>query len=96
MLAAVQEDTPPTIGATLAVLLTIVSLLILLTLVYSTLSQMRPIRVILAIKTRALNARERELELVCRTRRAPRLTGPPQLTGLSLQSGYVTGWTRAQ
>jgi len=94
VLAAVQKDTPPTIGATLAVLLTIVCLLILLTLVYSTLSQMRPIRVIrviLAIKTRALNARERELELVCRTRRAPRLTGPPQLTGLSLQSGYVTG-----
>lgn len=72
-------------------LLTISSLLILLTLVYSTLSQMRPTRVIFAIETRALNARERELELVCRTRRIPRLSGPPQLVGLSPMSGYVTG-----
>lgn len=87
VLAAVQKDTPPTIELGCAADDRLPAHLAEAGL----LSQMRPIRVILAIKTRALNARERELELVCRARRAPRLTGPPQLTGLTLQIGYVNG-----
>jgi len=41
VLAAVQKGTPPTLGAVLAVVLTVVALLILPTLVYRTLNQMR-------------------------------------------------------
>jgi len=90
VLAAVQKDTPPTLGAAVAVLLTVVALLILLTLVYSTLNQMRPVHVVFAIRTRALNARARELELIRRTRRAPQLTGPPGATAFSAEDGHVT------
>ncbi|MDQ6727786.1 MAG: DUF2254 domain-containing protein [Actinomycetota bacterium] len=91
VLAAVQPDTPPVLGAALAILLTIIALLILLTLVYSTLNQMRPVNVIFAIRTTALGARERERELLARTRRTPCATGPAEETAVSPGTGYVTG-----
>lgn len=89
VLAAVQKDTPPTLGASLAVLLTVIALFILLALVYSTLNQMRPVNVIRAIRAHALNARSGELELLGRTRREARQSGPPDATVTAPVSGYV-------
>ncbi|MDQ6839420.1 MAG: DUF2254 domain-containing protein [Actinomycetota bacterium] len=91
VLAAVQQSTPPVLGAALAVLLTAVALLILLTLVYSTLNQMRPVNVIFAIRTAALIARSHELDILRHTRRTPLRTGAPAATALSRSTGYVTG-----
>lgn len=89
VLAAVQKDTPPTLGASLAVLLTVIALFILLALVYSTLNQMRPVNVIRAIRAHALNARSGELGLLGRTRREARQSGPPDATVTAPVSGYV-------
>jgi uncharacterized membrane protein len=69
VMAAVQDSTPPILGATVATLLTVVALLILLTLVYSTINQMRPTNVLRAIHDRTLAAHEEEADLVRRTRR---------------------------
>jgi uncharacterized membrane protein len=69
VLAAVQDETPPILGATVATLLTVVALLILLSLVYSTISQMRATNVLRAIHDRTIGARHEEAQVVRRTRR---------------------------
>ena len=70
VMAAVKDQTPPILGATIATLLTVVALVILLVLVFSTVGQMRPTSVIRAIHDRALTAREEEAVLLRRTRRS--------------------------
>src|SRR5690348_13831210 len=72
VMAAVQDGTPPIIGAFIATVLTVVALGCLLFLVYSTIDQMRPDNVIRGLHDRALLAHERETSLVRRTRRSPR------------------------
>jgi uncharacterized membrane protein len=69
VMAAVQNSTPPILGATMATLLTLVALVILLVLVYSTVSQMRPTSVVRVIHDQTLAARREESALVRRTRR---------------------------
>jgi uncharacterized membrane protein len=90
VMAVVQDDTPPIIGAFLATLLTVISMLLLLALVYSSIDQMRPTNVIRQIHDRVLVARRREGQLVCRTRREPESSAPLRLALRSSVTGYVT------
>lgn len=89
-MAAVQQDTPPIVGATLAIVLTLVALGILLVLVYSTIVQMRPTSVMRAIHDRTLLARHREGALLGRTRRQSESRHEVLAQYVSLDSGYVT------
>jgi uncharacterized membrane protein len=90
-MATVQDDTPPIIGAAIAMLLTIVALILLLGLVYSTLNQMRPANVLRHIHDRAHAARHREATLLTRTRRRGTSTHPVSATYRSSTNGYVVG-----
>jgi hypothetical protein len=91
VMAAVQDETPPIVGATIATLLTVVALMILLILVYSTINQMRPTNVLRVLHDRALAAREGEAELIRRTRRRSRSHYDVAARYLSRATGYVSG-----
>jgi len=83
VLATVDPPFNPVLGASLALLLTIVALYLLLLLIYSTISQMRPAEVIRAIHDHTLAARRRQLPLVqktCRESRFPTIIGTPIVT----------------
>jgi Predicted membrane protein (DUF2254) len=91
VMAAVQDKTPPIIGAFLATALTVVAMVFLLALVYTSINQMRPANVVRQIHDRVLQAREREAELVRRTQREPDESLPVQAAYRSARNGYVTG-----
>jgi uncharacterized membrane protein len=91
VMAAVQDKTPPILGAALASVLTVVALLILLMLVYSTINQMRPTSVLTALHDRALRARASQAELLRRTRREPTSNQPVRATYVAGVTGYVNG-----
>jgi uncharacterized membrane protein len=90
VMAAVKDQTPPILGATIATLLTVVALVILLVLVFSTVGQMRPTSVIRAIHDRALTAREEEAALLRATRRES--ISPHEVAAVyrARVTGYVT------
>jgi uncharacterized membrane protein len=90
VMAAVQKDTPPILGATVATGMTVVALVILLVLVHSTVAQMRPTSVIRVIHDRALAARAEEAELVARTLRASRSEHAVAVLARADTTGYVT------
>lgn len=69
VLATVDPPFNPVLGASLALLFTIVALYVLLLLIYSTISQMRPNEIMRAIHDHALKGRERQLTLIAKTRR---------------------------
>lgn len=89
VMAAVQPDTPPIIGAFFATALTVVALSCLLFLVYSTIDQMRPDNVMRQLHDRAVRAHEREARLVARTRRRPESDAPVNAECLCDTFGYV-------
>ncbi|MGN6253072.1 MAG: DUF2254 family protein [Marmoricola sp.] len=89
VMAAVQDKTPPIIGAFIATVLTVVALCCLLFLVYSTIDQMRPDNVLRQLHDRAVRAHERETELVRRTLRRSRSSLPVRATYESQTYGYV-------
>jgi uncharacterized membrane protein len=91
VMAVVQDKTPPIIGAFIATVLTVVSMLLLLALVYTSIDQMRPTNVVRQIHDRILDARRREGRTVTRTRRGPESSAPVRLTFRSSTTGYVTG-----
>jgi uncharacterized membrane protein len=91
VMAAVQDQTPPIIGAFIATILTILAMVFLLALVYTTIDQMRPVNVLRQIHDRVLVAREREAHLVRRTMRAATATDPVRATYRSKTTGYVIG-----
>jgi len=74
-LATVDEPFNPVFGATLAFLLTIIALYLLLLLFYTTINQMRPVEIIETIHDHILAAREQQLPLLRKTRRASRYNG---------------------
>jgi len=78
------------IGATIALVLTVVSFLVLIVLIYSTVDQMRPTSVTQVIHDHALQARRRELEILARTRREPEVEGDQRISVHSEQDGYLT------
>jgi uncharacterized membrane protein len=91
VMAAVQDKTPPIIGAFIATILTIVAMVFLLALVYTTIDQMRPVNVLRQIHDRVLEAREREADLVQRTLRSVTVTDPVRASYRSRTTGYVIG-----
>lgn len=91
VLAAVQDKRPPLVGAGVATLLTVVAMLLLLVLVYTTVDQMRPTNVLRQIHDRALAARSRQRGLRERTMRRGESMDPVTATYRSDAMGYVTG-----
>lgn len=90
VLAAVQDKRPPLVGAGIATVLTVLAMLLLLVLVYTTVDQMRPTNVLRQIHDRALAARRRQEELRQRTMRQGESTHPVTATYRSDAMGYVT------
>ncbi len=81
----------PVFGATVALILTLVALVVLVLLLYSTLNQMRPIRIAEAIHDLTLAARERQIPLLQRTLRAPAFErAPVSLPVRAEGNGHVT------
>ena len=80
----------PVIGATAALVFTIVALSMLLVLFYTMVHQMRPVVIIEAIHDYALEARERQLELLARTRRSPELSASVSVPVTANAHGFVT------
>ncbi len=91
VMAAVQDRKPPLVGAGVATLLTMVAMLLLLVLVYTTVDQMRPTNVLRQIHDRALAARDRQAHLRARTMRAEESSRPVTATYRCNAMGYVTG-----
>lgn len=68
--ATASEDLNPVYGASFALLLTVVALVLLLGLLYTTIDQMRPEEIIGAIHDRVVTARRDQLQLLAITRRS--------------------------
>ena len=80
----------PVFGGSVALVLTILALVLLLALFYTTVDQMRPVMIIEAIHNHVLKARKVQLVLLRRTRREAQLAAPVRL-GVQAQShGFVT------
>lgn len=90
-MAAVQDSTPPILGATMATVLTVVAMLFLLVLIYLTIDQMQAATVIRMIHERTLVARSREGALVRCTRRLEQSNDPVSASYRAETHGYVIG-----
>jgi uncharacterized membrane protein len=91
VMAAVKGNKPPLAGAGVATVLTVVAMLLLLVLVYTTIDQMRPTNVLRQIHDRALAARDRQSDLRAQTMRHEESGRPVTATYHSDAMGYVTG-----
>lgn len=90
-LATVDDPFNPVFGASGVFLLTIIALYLLVLLLYTTINQMRPVEIIETIHDHTLRARERQLSLIQRTRRAPVYDCEVCLSVKATRHGYVTG-----
>lgn len=90
-LATVDPPFNPVLGATLALILTIVALYVLLLLIYSTISQMRPTDIVRTIHDHTLRARQRQRALVRRTRRSARLPAHNAIALNAPRDGFIVG-----
>ncbi len=89
-LATVTQDFNPVFGGTIALALTALALVLIPLVLYSTLDQMRPPEIVSSIRTHGLEARERQLPLLARTRRQALVSG----AGTSIRStttGFLGG-----
>ena len=90
ILATTDARVTPVFGAATALVLTLVALTVLVVLLYTTLNQMRPHRIVEAIHDLTLVARDRQLPMIRRTRRASLYPSPPvTLPVHSPTNGYV-------
>ncbi len=89
-LATVTELFNPVYGGTITVLLTAAALYLLILLLYTKVNQMRPAEIVEAIHDHTLAARARQLSLVRRLRRTPRLPGDAGDPLRSQRHGFVT------
>jgi len=94
ILATVDPPFNPVIGATLAIVLTVVALYMLLLLISSTISQMRPTEIIRSIHDHTIRARQRQIGIVIdRTQREPAFpVDAPHVEVAASQNGYVVGF----
>lgn len=91
ILATNSTQVTPVFGATVALVLTLFALVVVVLLLYSTLNQMRPIRIAEAIHDLTLAAREQQRPLLQRTLRAPTFERPPFSIPVHAESnGHVT------
>lgn len=92
LLTLATNDTrvTPVFGSAVALLMTLVAMIVLVLLLYTTLNQMRPDRIIGAIHDLTLAARLAQLAMLARTRSEPTLhSAPAALTLHSRTNGYV-------
>lgn len=90
VMAAVQDKKPPLVGAGVATVMTVVAMLLLLVLVYTTVDQMRPSNVLTQIHDRTVKARERQRTVRLRTLRQEQSESPVTATYRCASMGYVT------
>jgi uncharacterized membrane protein len=91
ILATVHEGFNPVFGATLALVLTIVALMLLILLLYTTINQMRPVVVIEAIHDFTLAARNCQLTWLGKTTRQARSTAVGGVPVRAPSQGYIVG-----
>jgi hypothetical protein len=93
LIVLISVDPPfnPVIGASLALVLTIVALYILLLLIYACISQMRPNEIVRAIHDMTLKARDRQQPLIMRTRRSATFSQMPATVVRASRDGFVSG-----
>ena len=89
-LATVNAPFNPVLAAFTALILTVMALILLLILLYTSINQMRPSVIIDAIHDYTLKARTKHLVIVERTRRAPQFSGEVRLPVTVDRDGYVT------
>jgi len=89
-LGLARTKPPPVYAAALTLLLTLAALVALLMLIHATIDQMRPQTVVRSIQDLALQARERELRLIGRTRVRADHPDAPSRRIAARDSGYVT------
>ena len=89
-LATVRPEFNPIFGATLGLLFAVSALYVLLLMIYSAIEQMRPSAILESIHDHTLNARERQLTLLRRTRRTPQGRGSARQTVRARSDGFVT------
>jgi uncharacterized membrane protein len=80
----------PVVGASIALVGTVLALSMLLVLFYTTVHQMRPVVIISAIHDHALKARATQFRLVDRTRRLASLRAPVHVPVEARETGFVT------
>lgn len=92
VLSTVQADFNPVIGATVALLLSMLTLYGLVVMIYVTVNQIRPVNIIQAIHDRTLLARTHQWRgLTSRTRRFPRSTGSAPVSVTATENGFLVG-----
>ena len=92
LLTLATNDTrvTPVFGSAVALLVTLVAMVVLVLLLYTTLNQMRPDRIIGAIHDLTLAARLAQLPMLARTRAEPALhSAPASLTLRARTNGYI-------
>ena len=89
-LATVRPELNPIFGATLSLVFSISALYVLLLLIYSAIEQMRPSAILESIHDHTLRARERQADLLRRTRRRPEGRGAARQTVRAPSDGFVT------
>jgi uncharacterized membrane protein len=91
ILATNDTRVTPVFGSAVALLLTLIALMILVMLLYTTLNQMRPDRIIGSIHDLTLSARIAQRRMLERTRREPTLHSAESVTIRARTNGYVVG-----
>lgn len=91
VLSTVQQDFNPIISAGIILILTILALIFLIVLIYSSISQMRPMIVTNSIMDNARQARDTQLKLLAQTRRTSELETDTCTLIRANRSGFVTG-----
>ena len=89
ILATVDQPYNPVFGATVALVLTLVALILVIVLLYTTVNQMRPVVVIEKIHDHALRARERQLAWLRRVRSTAQSSGQFESPVTAAVHGYV-------
>ncbi len=90
LFSAISPGFNPVVGATLGLIFTIAALYILVVLIYATINQVRPSLITEAIHNHAVKARERQLDLVRRTRRSSQLHSGVGRVVRAHADGFVT------
>jgi hypothetical protein len=90
VLASVDGPFVPVLGASLTLLLTVGSLVMMVLLLYTTIDQMRPAQIIESIHDHVLRAKVRRERLLAATRRAPAWRDGHRRPVRALREGFVT------
>lgn len=78
-------------GASFALALASVALIVLIVLLYTTVNQTRPVQIIKSIHDLSLSARDRQRDLLQHTRRAPSVEGSVRCAVRAGRDGYLVG-----